>query len=85
MIDLKDERFQILLVPPWENAGAEHWMSLWQRKYPLWRRVEQKDWMNPKIDEWIETLDEFVRAQTKPVVLVAHSLGSLTVAHWANR
>jgi hypothetical protein len=75
---------QILFVPPWENAGAEHWMSHWEKKHPKIRRVEQRDWMNPNRDEWIATLDRQVGAQEKPVVLVAHSLGTMTVAHWAS-
>jgi len=85
MIDLNNKNLQILFVPPWENAGAEHWMSIWQQKYPKIRRVEQSDWMNPNRDEWITTLDEYMCEQTKPVILVAHSLGTMTVAHWANK
>lgn len=83
MVDLNDEHFQILLVPPWENASSEHWMSVWQRKYPFFVRVEQRDWMNPKREEWVKTLDQYVSKQIKPVVLVAHSLGTITLAHWA--
>src|SRR4028119_405478 len=84
MIDLNESGFQILLVPPWENASAEHWMSVWQRKYPRFRRVEQRDWMTPNRDEWVATLDTYVSKQTKPVILVAHSLGTITLAHWVN-
>lgn len=84
MIDLNLDDLQILFVPPWENAGAEHWMSYWERKYQRIRRVEQRDWMNPNRAEWIAALDRCVGEQTKPVVLVAHSLGTITAAHWAN-
>ncbi len=84
MIDLNDNGFQILLVPPWEDASAEHWMSVWQWKYPNFRRVEQREWMRPNRNEWVATLDKYVSEQTKPVILVAHSLGTITVAHWAN-
>jgi predicted alpha/beta hydrolase family esterase len=83
MIDLNDENLQILFVPPWENAGAEHWMSIWQEKYPKIQRVGQRDWMNPNREEWIAALDRYVGEQTKPVVLVAHSLGTIAVAHWS--
>ena len=85
MIDLNDGNFQILFVPPWENAGDGHWMSIWQAKYPNIKRVEQHDWMNPNRDEWTATLDRRVGDETKPVILVAHSLGTMTVAHWAFR
>lgn len=84
MFDLKDDRFQVLLVPPWENAGAEHWMSIWQQKYPSFLRVEQRDWMKPKRAEWVAMLDRYISEQTKSLILVAHSLGTMTLAHWAN-
>lgn len=83
MIDLNKSDFQILLVPPWENASAKHWMRVWQRKYPRFLRIEQQDWMTPSRNEWVKTLDEYICEQTKPVILVAHSLGTITVAHWA--
>lgn len=85
MFDLNTNSIQVLTVPPWENAGEDHWMTAWENKYPNWRRVEQKDWMNPVLEDWVDTLDEFVQKQTKPVFLVAHSLGCLTVLHWAKR
>lgn len=40
--------------------------------------------MTPSRKEWVKTLDEYVREQTKRVILVAHSLGAIAVAHWAN-
>jgi predicted alpha/beta hydrolase family esterase len=83
MIDLNDDEFRILIVPPWENAAPEHWMSMWQEKYPRFLRVAQSDFNSPKRDEWIETLDDAVEVQNRPVFLVAHSLGAMTVAHWA--
>ncbi|MDQ4121189.1 MAG: alpha/beta hydrolase [Acidobacteriota bacterium] len=86
MIDLNDDIFQILLVPPWENAGADHWMSVWQRKYPRWQRVEQRNWFEPDKNEWVETLDRAIAGrETEDLILVAHSLGTITLAHWANK
>jgi hypothetical protein len=39
--------------------------------------------MTPNCSEWVKTLDEYVSKQTKPVILVAHSLGTIAVVHWA--
>ena len=85
MIDFNNQNLQVLLVPPWENASAEHWMSIWQREYPSFQRVEQKDWFHPDRDDWIETLDKYIDNQTDHLFLVAHSLGTITLAHWANK
>jgi uncharacterized protein len=45
----------------------------------------QCDWDYPICDEWVETLDQAVGQAGASPILVAHSLGCLTVAHWAAR
>jgi predicted alpha/beta hydrolase family esterase len=75
----------IVIVPPWENAGEDHWMTLWQGRDPRLQRVEQKDWNDPSLAEWSNTLVDFVNEQDRPVILVAHSLGAATVVHSAKR
>jgi uncharacterized protein len=80
---LNSNEIQILVVPPWENAGDDHWMSHLQRKYRAIKRVEQRDWDNPTLAEWTATLGDHISQQKKPVILVAHSLGAATAVHWA--
>ena len=75
---------QLLILPGFENSGAAHWQSLWQAEDHSMIRVEQRDWSLPVRDEWVDQLERVVSAQTKPVVLIAHSLGCSTVVHWAN-
>ncbi|WP_329569856.1 RBBP9/YdeN family alpha/beta hydrolase [Kitasatospora sp. NBC_01266] len=72
-----------LVLPGWQNSGPEHWQSRWERLDPRLVRVEQADWDHPQRSDWVATLDRAVRAQPAPVLLVAHSLGCVTVAHWA--
>ena len=71
-----------LLLPGYTDAGPGHWMSLWHREQPEWKRVEQRDWERPGKDEWVAALDAAVAAAPAPVCLIAHSLGCTTVAHW---
>jgi predicted alpha/beta hydrolase family esterase len=73
----------VVTVPGYENSGPEHWQSLWEAANPSFVRVEQADWFAPRREAWVKTLDATVAAQPGPVVLVAHSLGCATVAHWA--
>jgi predicted alpha/beta hydrolase family esterase len=75
----------VLLVPGIGNSGPGHWQSLWQAKHSDVARVIQRDWDHPVCDEWVETLDHAVGQAAAPPILVAHSLGCLTVAHWAAR
>jgi predicted alpha/beta hydrolase family esterase len=73
----------VITVPGWTGSGPGHWQTLWELRDPLIRRVEQADWNNPVAAAWVARLDEAVRAAPAPPVLVAHSLGCLTVVHWA--
>lgn len=73
----------VLMVPGFSGSGPEHWQSRWERAHPEYRRVMQRDWDRPNRDEWVGALDAAVARAEHPVVLVAHSLGCLTVAHWA--
>ncbi len=73
----------VLIVPGYGNSGPGHWQSLWERAHPEYRRVMQRDWEHPERDEWVGMLDAAIAQAEPPVVLVAHSLGCLAVAHWA--
>lgn len=72
-----------LILPGWQGSPAEHWQSHWQRVLPEASRVEQDDWLEPVRAAWVARLDEQVAAAPGRLVLVAHSLGCITLAHWA--
>src|SRR5438067_635125 len=76
-------RPRVLVIPGWGDSGPEHWQSLWEKAHPDFQRVVQRDWLYPIGREWVETLAAGIRAAGGPVVLVAHSLGCLAVAHCA--
>jgi hypothetical protein len=73
----------VLMVPGYGDSGPEHWQSLWEQAHPDYRRVMQRDWYQPERDAWVSALDAAVAQAAHPVVLVAHSLGCITVVHWA--
>ena len=73
----------VLQLPGWRNSGPAHWQSRWEALHGD-VRVQQHDWEWPRRGDWMARLDEVVQAQTRPVVLVAHSLGCLLVAAWAS-
>ncbi len=72
-----------LIVPGWQGSSAEHWQSHWQQVLPECARVEQDDWLLPQRQAWIAQLERQIAADRRPIVLIAHSLGCVTVAHWA--
>ncbi len=77
------DALDVLVLPGWKNSGPSHWQSYWEDKFPEWQRVQQANWTHPHRADWIATLDECIAASPRRVLLIAHSLGCITVAHWA--
>ncbi|MES2496995.1 MAG: alpha/beta hydrolase [Pseudomonadota bacterium] len=76
-----------LVVPGLDNSGPDHWQSFWEDKRDNCRRVDLGCWSEPDRRIWTERLDAAVAMVEGPVVLVAHSLGCLTMpgGRWARR
>jgi predicted alpha/beta hydrolase family esterase len=72
----------VLILPGWQNSGPDHWQSRWEALHGF-RRVEQHDWMTPRRGDWIARLEDVVLGCDGPVTLVAHSLGCILTAAWA--
>lgn len=72
-----------LIIPGYGDSGPEHWQSHWQRQDADFRRVQQRDWLNPVCSEWVANLDAAVIEAGPNCILVAHSLGCSLVEHWA--
>lgn len=73
----------ILIVPGWRDSGPGHWQSLWAGQLPRARRVVQDDWLNPTRAAWVAGIERQILEARGPVVLAAHSLGCIAVAHLA--
>lgn len=73
----------VLTVPGLNGSGPGHWQSLWERARPDTVRVDLGEWNRPHRNSWVTRLDQAIRTVRAPVILVAHSLGCLAVAWWA--
>lgn len=80
---MRSETIRYLIVPGWQGSADDHWQSHWQRSLPNSARVEQLDWLTPRREDWVAALEREIAADSRPVILIAHSLGCVTVAHWA--
>ena len=80
---MASQTIHYLILPGWQGSPAEHWQSHWQRSLPNASRVEQADWDSPDPQSWVAALEQQVAAACSPLILVAHSLGCITVARWA--
>jgi len=72
----------ILTVPGLGDSGPEHWQTIWEREREDCHRVDLGDWEKPHRNTWVNKLNLAIIRAERPVVLVAHSLGCLTVAWW---
>jgi predicted alpha/beta hydrolase family esterase len=78
-----DQEPLILLIPGLSDSGPDHWQTRWERKYANARRVDLGMWDDPHRNTWVNKLNLAIHRAERPVLLVAHSLGCLTVAWWA--
>ncbi|WP_322106385.1 RBBP9/YdeN family alpha/beta hydrolase [Paraburkholderia sp. J41] len=77
---------RVLVLPGYMNSGPGHWQTRWEAAHAGFTRVPMPDWDHPECGAWCATLEQTlaaVEAGEGGVLLAAHSLGCLTVAHWA--
>jgi uncharacterized protein len=82
---MKTAECDILIVPGTSGSGPEHWQTRWEQRLPTAKRVMQADWDRPNFKNWQDKLVADVEALKRPSVIVAHSLGVITVIHAAKR
>ena len=83
MAAMKVKDTDILIIPGYTNSGPDHWQTRWQNRLSTARRVEQAEWTKPVRDDWVKNIARAIDEATRPVVLVAHSLGIPSAIHAA--
>jgi uncharacterized protein len=74
------------IIPGLGNSGAEHWQTYFETKGDNFTRIDQQEWDAPNCEDWIATIDDaLANIDLATVVLIGHSLGCTTIAHWAKR
>ena len=86
---MKSERPTVLIVPGLRDESPDHWqtiLGLWLASdgYKV-ENVAPIGKNNNSCIQRVDGLDEAIRRIAGPTVLVAHSGGCITVAHWAAR
>ena len=81
-----DTTTRFFIVPGLGSSGPDHWQTHFERHNPAFTRIAQREWDAPDRQDWVETLERALAGEDLGrVVLVAHSLGCVTVAHWAGQ
>jgi len=74
-----------LILAGIHDSGPHHWQSFWLREDPRLVKLVHASWSHPDRHEWVRELEAGMNATDGEVVLVAHSLACLMVAHWADQ
>lgn len=75
----------VLIVPGLREHVAEHWQTLLAQRLPRVRAVPPMGRENLDCAARVAALEHEVGRIGGPVILVAHSGGVITVAHWARK
>ncbi len=73
-----------LILPGYQGSPVGHWQRHWLDLDVTARMVEQEDFDAPELEAWLIALARAV-AESPGAVLIAHSLGTALVAHFAAR
>jgi len=70
----------VLIVPGLRNSDENHWQSHWEEKLPNSKRIELAEWDTPDLEKWKQGIRQQLQNSDKPVVIIAHSFGTLASA-----
>ena len=74
------------IVPGLGNSGPEHWQTFFEKTGDNFQRIIQQEWDAPNCNDWVTTIDKAITGyDPATVILIGHSLGCTTIAHWSNR
>ena len=82
---MKTADCDILILPGYAGSEEEHWQARWAARLKTARIVAQDDWHRPDPEAWRSRVVEAVQAATRPVILIAHSLGVVAAVEAAPR
>jgi predicted alpha/beta hydrolase family esterase len=82
---MKIAETDILVAPGLGNSGPDHWQRRWGRRMANARFIEQDDWANPVLEDWVATIHRAILLATRPVVLIGHSLSVAAIVVTAGR
>ena len=75
-----------LIIPGLGNSGPEHWQTFFENSGDNFKRINQQEWDAPACNDWVATINNTIAGyDPTTVILIGHSLGCTTIAHWATQ
>jgi len=82
---MKISEADILIAPGLGNSPADHWQRRWGQRMANARFIEQANWDQPVLPDWIANIHQEIMLATRPVVLIGHSLSVGAIVLTAKR
>jgi predicted alpha/beta hydrolase family esterase len=76
-------KYTLLIVPGLGDSSEGHWQNHWLEYFSNAQKVTQKNWDQPILKDWLLNLEITIQQIEGPIILVAHSLVVVLVAHWS--
>lgn len=74
------------IIPGLGNSEPEHWQTFFEKSGGNFQRINQQEWETPACRDWVTTIDKAISGyDPATVILIGHSLGCTTIAHWATQ
>lgn len=70
----------VLIVPGLRNSDADHWQTRWEKHLPNSKRIKLAEWDTPDLEKWKQGIRQALQHFDKPVIVIAHSFGTLASA-----
>jgi predicted alpha/beta hydrolase family esterase len=80
---MKDMKHTILIVTGLGDSAETHWQNYWLQHFETAQKVIQKDWDNPLLEDWLESLNTAIESAEGEIIIVAHSLSCSLISHWS--
>ncbi len=72
------------IIPGLGNSGPDHWQTWFEQSGASFQRIWQSEWDAPVCSDWINRINQALAEEDlSQVVLIGHSLGVMTIVHWA--
>lgn len=75
----------LLIIPGLGDSSDGHWQNNWLEHFPNSHKVAQTNWNEPQLEDWLNHLNSAIERVEGPIILVAHSLAVVLIAHWSQK
>ncbi len=70
-------------IPGYGGSDSKHWQTYFDEKLTNCQRIDQDNWMQPDLIDWVERIEETLKDENlAEIILITHSLGGIALLQW---